>query len=232
MKTLFLWRRRGFTLIELLVVIAIIAILAAILVPAVNKALEQSRKTVCKSNLRQMGIAQYNYALDHNGYLHLVLNNQTSIPTYNPNGTIKGTVGRLSSHAYWFSQIGYLEAPAIWVCPSDRTDGDANEKTVSVADSFDVIKSENVSFMFIAGLNVEGQENATLAPVYTDEANATENGKLQAGAMPRITEVDNHGADYRNVAYLDGHANQVEGADVSNSIFSNLVNTTRLQSID
>ncbi len=232
MKTNSTWRLRGFTLIELLVVIAIIAILAAILVPAVNKALEQSRKTVCKSNLRQLGIAQYNYALDHTGFLHLVLNNKTSVPVYDTNGHLNGTVGRLSSHAYWFSEIGYLEDPAIWVCPSDRTDGDANEKRVSVAKSYDVIKSENVSYMFIAGLSTEGVQNNSLAPVYTDESNITENGKLQAGAMPKITDVDNHGAGYRNVAYLDGHANLVEGEDVANTIFDALQDTGRLQSID
>ena len=89
-------RVRGFTLIELLVVIAIIAILIALLLPAVQQAREAARRSTCKNNLKQFGIALHNY---HDIYNYFPGAMVSAGPITNAYGS--GTYGTEGTHALW-----------------------------------------------------------------------------------------------------------------------------------
>ena len=108
---------RGFTLIELLVVIAIIAVLLAVLMPAMRKVKEIARENVCKSNLKNVGLAILMYLDD---------NERTLPPRQSGNGFLwldsQGKYRRVgSSGSYWgLWYIEYIKETKIFGCPSLR----------------------------------------------------------------------------------------------------------------
>lgn len=139
--------RIGFTLIELLVVIAIIGTLVALLLPAVQRAREAARRTQCRSNLRQIGIALHNYA-EANAVFppSFCISRGTTLSTNNGSWSIHGRLLPFLDHQNAYQQIRLDVAwdaqrstgiptmrVASYICPSEvndrvRVDSSGNPK--------------------------------------------------------------------------------------------------------
>lgn len=119
--------RRAFTLVELLVVIGIIAALAAILLPALGRAREMSRRTVCLSNIRQLSMAWLIYAQEHQGRLVTAIGDprQASISNWFGGGPMPpaALAAAFQNDPLTFMRNGllwpYLKNPAVYLCPND-----------------------------------------------------------------------------------------------------------------
>jgi len=105
--------RRGFTLIELLVVIAIIAILIALLVPAVQKVREAAARTQCANNLKQQGIALHSYH-DANKVLPPAKINSGSAGPYNANTSYYPSKPFVYNHTGFVLILPYLEQAPLY----------------------------------------------------------------------------------------------------------------------
>jgi prepilin-type N-terminal cleavage/methylation domain-containing protein len=110
-------RRNGFTLIELLVVIAIIAILMALLVPAVQRVRAAAANTQCQNNLKQIGLALCNYETEHRHFSPGCINDAGTTPAQmatNARMVSKYGIGLATSHGWAIFAFPYMDQATVY----------------------------------------------------------------------------------------------------------------------
>jgi prepilin-type N-terminal cleavage/methylation domain-containing protein len=212
-------RAHAFSLVELLVVIGIIAILMGLLLPTLQRARAASRRTVCLSNLRQIGVAIHAYTNDNNGSIPF---GPAALPSTTTNfypvaGTVTSLISLQTGDPVGLGLLlerHLAKTPRVLFCPDPDQDVAADAELSKVG-----IAQAQADFFYRHGSGA-----SLIAATTTDHIKLAQLGKNREGNPIRALAMDanlvahsslavfgvktrtNHARKWVNVVYSDGHA--------------------------
>ena len=216
--------RKGFTLIELLVVIAILALLIAIILPALKEVKKRTRETVCLSNLRQVGMGALLYADDNN---HRIPSNSGGDINMSWAVAFLPYLGAASQNIFDYREID------IYNCPSYP----AKEQTIDyVVNSWGDLDDEEFTGGFIitkfknppGKIYLADNEDGDWRPIIENEEDFNENrGVLDVWDLDHLpTGPDNQRRvakqrhrDGCNCMFLDGHSDWIKAEQMTEKMW-------------